>query len=118
MDCEGMAQESGEIEIRPLAKFIKRFAGVPACPRDVPTTAPQKYYHLPGASEYAICQDCYLTVIERDGDALAKEMVLSARPMPRMTCQLYSERMRMVWADAAATSDKALLLQKVYLTPA
>jgi hypothetical protein len=117
MSCEA-AQETGETDLRPLANFIKRFAGVPACPRDVPTAIPQKFYHIPGSSEYAICQECYLTIIEpeaKKGCALAQEVLLSTRSMPRMTCQLYSERMRMVWADAVATSDKAFLLQKVFI---
>ncbi|KUJ17947.1 uncharacterized protein LY89DRAFT_683924 [Mollisia scopiformis] len=117
MNCERATQESGEVDMRPLAKFIKRFTGIPACPRDVAPTVPQKFYHLPGASEYPICQDCYLTVIEPEakegGVTLAQEVVLSTRPMPGMTCQLYSERMRMIWADAVATSDKAFLLQKL-----
>jgi hypothetical protein len=119
MSCELAAQETGEIDMRPLANFIKRFARVPACPRDVPTTIPRKFYHIPGGSEYTICQDCYLTIIEpeaKEGVALAQEVLLSTRSMPRMTCQLYSERMRMVWADAVATSDKDFLLQKVYLS--
>lgn len=119
MSCELAVQETGEIDIRPLANFIKRFARVPACPRDVPTTTSQRFYHIPGASEYAICQDCYLTIIEpeaKKGIALAQEVLLSTKSMPRMTCQLYSERMRMVWVDAVATSDKAFLLQKVCLS--
>jgi hypothetical protein len=119
INCEQAAHETDELDMRPLADFIKRFTNVPACPKDIPTSIPRKFYHIPGGSEYAICQDCYLTFIEPEasaGGVLAQEVLLSPKPMPQMTCQLYSERMRRVWADAVATSDKAFLLQKVCLS--
>ena len=119
INCEQAAHETDELDMRPLADFIKRFTNVPACPKDIPTSIPRKFYHIPGGSEYAICQDCYLIFIEpeaRAGGVLAQEVLLSPKPMPQMTCQLFSERMRRVWADAVATSDKACLLQQVCLS--
>jgi len=68
-------------------------------------------------SELTICEKCYSEVIQPDmlkGVDLAKR----ADPTPSIfpggfTCQLYSERMRRVWAEAAARGDIEYFRQKL-----
>jgi hypothetical protein len=71
-------------------------------------------------SGLTICGKCYLEVIQPD---MLKGVDLAKRVDPRPSifpggfmCQLYSERMRRVWAGAAARGDIEYLRQKVSIS--
>jgi hypothetical protein len=86
------------------------------CPRNVPSTT-LKCYAMQDLFDFTICEKCFAEVIRPDADKgvdLARRFdrrpsVLSSG----FTCQLYSDRMRRVWNEAAATSNLDHLRQKV-----
>lgn len=86
------------------------------CPRNVSSQI-LKCHTMREISELTVCGECYAAVIKPDvqkGLDLAKRIDTAPTPYPRgFTCQLYSDRMRRIWAEAAARGDIEFLRQKV-----
>ncbi|KAK0712866.1 hypothetical protein B0T26DRAFT_601363, partial [Lasiosphaeria miniovina] len=87
------------------------------CPRNYPSTT-LKCHTMQGLFDFTVCEQCYGDVIKPDADngidlARRFDMTASSVPGPGFTCQLYSDRMRRVWRDAASTGDMEHLRQKV-----
>ncbi|KAK3384938.1 hypothetical protein B0H63DRAFT_394871 [Podospora didyma] len=86
------------------------------CPRNLPFTG-LKCHTMQGLFDFTVCEQCFADVIKPDADKgvnLALWVNPSASVMPAgFTCQLYSERMRRVWSEAASTGNMEHLRQKV-----
>jgi hypothetical protein len=72
---------------------------------------------MQGLFELMVCEQCYRDVVKPDADRgaeLARRFDGNASAIPSgFTCQLYSDRMRRVWAEAVSTGDFEQLRQKV-----
>jgi hypothetical protein len=86
------------------------------CPRNWPSTN-LKCHTMQGVWEFTVCEQCYAEVIRPDaerGVGLAMYFDGNAALVHSgFTCQLYSERMRQVWREAAAANNVEYLRQKV-----
>ncbi|KAK1753363.1 hypothetical protein QBC47DRAFT_386216 [Echria macrotheca] len=86
------------------------------CPRNMLSTT-HKCYTMQGLFDFTVCEDCYGAVVKLDldkGVELARRFDGTPSAMASgFTCQLYSDRMRRVWADAVSTGDFEYLRQKV-----
>ena len=91
-------------------------APVGLCPRKSPSTT-LSCHTMRGLFDFTVCQQCYADVIQPDlarGVELARQFDTSPAAMPSgFTCQLYSERMRRVWSEAASAGDFNHLQKKV-----
>lgn len=89
------------------------------CPQSYPSST-VKCYVMRALSDLTVCEKCFAEVIKPDQDRgveLARRFDSAPSTMPSgFTCQLYSTRMRQVWAQAASTGDLAPLGQKVKST--
>jgi len=86
------------------------------CPRNTVSTS-QKCHTIPVLLDFTVCEQCYAAVVKPDaarGVEFARRIDPTASVLPSgFTCQLYSDRMRRVWADAASTGNFETLRQKV-----
>jgi hypothetical protein len=86
------------------------------CPRDYPSTT-LRCHTMQGIFDFTVCEQCYAEIIKPDADRgvdLARRVDGNASAMPSgFTCQLYSDRMRHVWNEAASTGNVEYLGQKV-----
>lgn len=95
---------------------------VPAglCPQNYPSNT-LKCYSMRDLSDCTVCEKCYAEVIKPDlnnGVDIARLFDGMASTISSgFTCQLYSERMRRVWAQASSTGDLEFLRQKASRTP-
>ncbi|KAK0725022.1 hypothetical protein B0H67DRAFT_607390 [Lasiosphaeris hirsuta] len=85
------------------------------CPRNLLSTT-TKCHTMQGLFDLTVCENCYASVIKPDADRgveMARRFEGNPSAMPSgFTCQLYSDRMRRVWSDAASTGDFEYLRQK------
>jgi hypothetical protein len=86
------------------------------CPQNYASST-LKCYTMRGLFEFTVCEKCYAEVIKTDldrGVELARHFDTPPSVIPSgFTCQLYSARMRQVWAQAAQTGNLEFLAQKV-----
>lgn len=86
------------------------------CPQNYPSST-VRCYAMRDLFDFTICEKCFAEVIKPDlerGVELARRFDSAPSIMPSgFTCQLYSARMRQVWAQAASTEDISFLGQKV-----
>ncbi|KAL2127768.1 hypothetical protein VTI74DRAFT_10184 [Chaetomium olivicolor] len=86
------------------------------CPRNIPSTT-LRCYTMQGLVDFTVCEQCYSDVIRPDVDngiSMARQFDADPSAIASgFTCQLYSDRMRQVWREAASTGNLAYLQQKV-----
>jgi hypothetical protein len=116
------------VPIADMSQFIElvmTLATIPECPRSRPS--PQLTWHyIPSEPEITVCSECFDSVIGPDARRhvpLATMFVSSPRPvtagssssrLPSLqpTCQMYSDRMRGIWAVAVEDMDPEYYLRK------
>ncbi|WYZ42543.1 hypothetical protein EsH8_VI_000242 [Colletotrichum jinshuiense] len=96
-------------DTQPLESYALEFANLPLCPRDEDFQNRRWY----GWQDCTICPSCYHEFIR--GTALAASMPLKGETVPAsLMCEMYSPRMRCLYADACArTPPNASELLKV-----
>ncbi|KAK0648900.1 hypothetical protein B0T16DRAFT_456352 [Cercophora newfieldiana] len=86
------------------------------CPRNFPSST-SRCHTMQGLFDLTVCGQCYDSVVKPDADRgveLARRFDGNGSAMSYgFTCQLYSGRMRRVWAEAVSTGDFEHLRQKV-----
>ncbi|KAL1836846.1 hypothetical protein VTJ49DRAFT_4596 [Mycothermus thermophilus] len=140
--CGMAAAKSGRPDLGQLVDWLRKnppqprgtFAGIAAmgggmgnalfqppppnglCPKNWPSTS-LRCHTMQGVWEFTVCEQCYAEVIRPDaerGGMLARYFDGNAAVVHSgFTCQLYSDRMRRVWSEAAASGNVEYLQQKV-----
>ncbi|EFQ31343.1 hypothetical protein CGRA01v4_10654 [Colletotrichum graminicola] len=86
-------------DTQPLESYALEFASLPLCPRDEDFQNRRWY----GWKDCAVCPSCYHEFVR--GTALAASMPLKGDMVPSsLMCEMYSPRMRGLYADACARS--------------
>jgi hypothetical protein len=112
-DFAADAMDKRIINLAPMAKYISEYANVAECAKDHAVNRP--CHTIPGIPDFTVCPDCYHTIVlptVQSGSQLARSMNATATYTQNWTCQLYSARMRQVWADATTSNDANFLRQK------
>lgn len=112
--AERNATKEQPVNLRPLARFIERYAALPECNKDV--KAARQYFYSPQCPEFTVCQSCFEGVVREDRDQ-EKPIANSFPAAPNgssgsFTCSLYSTRMKQMYASAVAGNNMTLLQQK------
>lgn len=119
---EDALEHRGRPSLRSLIKLVKKKASVRECTRDDIILDKEWHFHhsLP---EFTVCEECYMDVVEpaaRRGSKLS----LRFSEVPRLifdgysrskegaSCQLYSPRMREIFAKAVEKDDLEYLRKK------
>jgi hypothetical protein len=128
--CVVMSAQAGRVDMSALANGLRDnppparggVAGRPwqapsgPCPQNYPSST-LKCYVMRDLFDFTVCEKCFAEVIKPDQDRgleLARRFDSGPSTMSSgFTCQLYSPRMRQIWAQAASTGDLAFLAQKV-----
>lgn len=101
-------------------RLTKDFAGIRPCRRDDQFRGTEWHYtpHLP---DFTICEECFMEVVrpaQRAGYAVAdlipRESSLPANINTKLSCQLYSPRMRAIFEECCRNQDIASL--KIHAT--
>lgn len=114
---ESIAKQSREFRRQPnllaFTKLAKEMADIRECSRD-DMLFDQQWHTMPQIPEFTVCEDCYLEVIrpaKKNGSALASNFSHNpefvAGPKVANSCQLYSPRIRIIFADACKRNDLA-----------
>lgn len=128
--CVVASAQAGRTDMSALVNWLRdnpppSRGGVPSRPWQAPSgPCPQNYpsstlrcYIMRDLFDFTVCEKCFAEVIKPDVDRgveLARRFDTAPSTMPSgFTCQLYSTRMRQVWAHAASTGDLAFLGLKV-----
>ncbi|KAJ1556197.1 hypothetical protein HK405_005347 [Cladochytrium tenue] len=94
-------------DLGPLAKYIEDFASVPVCAKGNAVSRPG---HVFQGLDLIVCEECYKTVVKPAADA-GSELARSVGSAPAFaqnwTCQLYSPRVRQLWAECTSPSAPA-----------
>ena len=127
--CVVVSAQAGRTDMSPLVNWLRENppparGGAPGRPWQAPSgPCPQNYpsitlrcYVMRDLFDLTVCEKCFTEVIKPDQDRgveLAKRFDTAPATMPSgFTCQVYSPRMRQVWAQAASTGDLAFLGHK------
>ncbi|KAL1617866.1 hypothetical protein SLS56_010828 [Neofusicoccum ribis] len=121
---EATMSRSGKPDLSSILELVSEHSWKRECTRD--TTIFNGLWHtLPGLPDLTICEECYNDVVYPDvkrGSKLADEITRTLQFVPGEaelvtgegnSCQLYSPRMRRVWARAAQDDDAIYLARKV-----
>ena len=102
-------------KIRSFIRYAKAFAGVRPCGRD-DQYRNTKWYYTPYLPEFTICEECFIEVVlpaQRAGYAVADlipgKSSLPADPNTKISCQLYSARMRAIFDECCKNQNVASL---------
>ncbi|TDZ46946.1 hypothetical protein CTRI78_v008779 [Colletotrichum trifolii] len=94
-------------DTRALERYALEFANLPPCPRDEDFTN-RRWYGWKGC---AVCPACYHEFVAR-GSPLAGRMELRGDTVAgSLMCEMYSPRMRALYAEACERSDESGLLE-------
>ncbi len=120
------------LDLGPLIELTRERVETPICQRD--TLLVDRAWHvIPSLPDFTVCQSCFAAVVQpavRAGDSVVAQLVT---PAPQLvpfgsgpgsphgggglgqgrSCQLYSPRMRRVWATAVAADDLQYLARRV-----
>lgn len=121
------AHESSDLDgpyapdTRNLVRLVRRKVAVDECPGDDVALSHAKWFIIPSVPDFTVCEECYDDIVwpeldpARNGpggiaDAFQRSMV---RIPSRRTCQLGSERKRMVWRKAVERNDVHVLTKEL-----
>ncbi|SPN97248.1 uncharacterized protein DNG_00762 [Cephalotrichum gorgonifer] len=109
------AAEGLTVDMARLAEDVALVSCASTCPRDRPVSN-EKWYILPWLPELTVCTACFdeavYPLLARDLRA-GRSFAMHTQRMPVGTCQLYSDRMREVYAMALERDDARLLQDEV-----
>ncbi|KAI9832285.1 MAG: hypothetical protein M1819_004463 [Sarea resinae] len=98
-------------DMRELARFVRHRAAMRQCSRD-DLVLGQGWHVIPQLPDLTVCEECYADVVVpaiESGSALAGLFSRNLEPVglahQGVSCQLYSRRMRRVFADAVRDED-------------
>jgi hypothetical protein len=100
--------ETGTLDTRPLANYVKKWAPIPVCMKAESTLPGTKSWTFPTSiPNYAACEECYtyhvLPLLESDNPpTILKEMKQNVYPSG-FVCDLYSPRLVQWFKDACAS---------------
>ena len=116
---ESIANQAKEFRRPPntlsFTDLAKEMADIRECSRD-DMLLDQQWHIMPQIPELTVCEDCYLEVVrpaKKNGFALASNFSPNpefiAGPNVAISCQLYSPRIRGIFADSCKRNDLASL---------
>lgn len=119
-----LKSRSGTPDMSPFLELASEHAWKRECPRDEVLLG-ALWHSLPGLPEFTVCEECYEDIIYPDvkrGSRLADHVTRTLQFVPSEaelvtgegnSCQLYSPRMRRVWARSVTDDDAVYLARKV-----
>ncbi|KAK7723367.1 hypothetical protein SLS57_004561 [Botryosphaeria dothidea] len=119
-----LKSRSGTPDMSPFLELASEHAWKRECPRDEVLLG-ALWHSLPGLPEFTVCEECYEDTIYPDvkrGSRLADHVTRTLQFVPSEaelvtgegnSCQLYSPRMRRVWARSVTDDDAVYLARKV-----
>ncbi|KAL3422629.1 ser arg-related nuclear matrix protein [Phlyctema vagabunda] len=107
------ADDIDGLDTRNIASLVKRLAMVDECEhgKDV---YDQRWHLITQLPEFTVCEECYDEVVypNEKRRAIPAMFVKSAQRLARASCQLYSPRMRAIFAEAVENDDYKYLAAK------
>ncbi|KAI1767698.1 hypothetical protein GGR53DRAFT_86953 [Hypoxylon sp. FL1150] len=103
-------------DVQALADRIRAMAAVPECAGSLPVTD-ARWYTMLSLPDFTVCEECFGGVvwpmIQSDSRSVAANFLQSPERRALAACQLYSPRMRRVFAEAVRTGDVRYLAAKL-----
>ncbi|KAJ4375487.1 hypothetical protein N0V86_007018 [Didymella sp. IMI 355093] len=109
--------ETGTLDTRPLANYVKKWAPIPVCMKAESTLPGTKSWTFPTSiPNYAACEECYtyhiLPLLESDNPpTILKEMRQNVYP-GGFVCDLYSPRLIQWLKDACASYNLETIMTR------
>ena len=118
-ELDRLAGYSKKKDLRPkdisnFADFVKKKTRYRECSKDSRLATPL-WHFIPRLPEFTICEECFEEIVWPLKDKpIAREVLKTVQKVPTyrpdhhipgISCQLYSQRMRKVFADAVARND-------------
>jgi hypothetical protein len=108
-----------EANMQRFIQLVRTFAEVPSCRRDDQFRG-VKWHFIPHLPDFTVCAECYLDVVwpaARSGSEIADSFNRTLQSPPsstaRMSCQLYSPRMRAIFDECCKREDFGALRNHV-----
>ena len=108
------------VDFLPFTSLARHLCTLPPCPRDT-LLLDAKWHTIPSLPIFTVCPSCYESVIlphQQASSDLALRFnriarsLITENPVLGSSCQLYSSRMRRVFARAVADNDTRYLARK------
>ncbi|EKG17924.1 hypothetical protein MPH_04873 [Macrophomina phaseolina MS6] len=120
---QALKSRTGAPDMAPFLNLASAHAWKRECTRDEILLG-NPWHFLPGIPEFTVCEECYEDVVYPEvkrGSRLADDVTRTLQFVPSdaeftgegNSCQLYSLRMRRVWARAVEDDDAVYLARKV-----
>jgi len=102
-------------DLKNLADGLRRVSFVEECPRDTDCDR-RKWFLMQSLPTFTVCEECYEDVVLPEvtaNNAIACNFYRRPEVLPKGACQLYSQRMRDIFAEACQTNGLNFLKAKV-----
>ena len=109
------------VDFTPFTALARHLSSLPPCPRDT-LLLDAEWHTIPSVPIFTVCPSCYESIItphQQASSDIALRFNRVPRPAPTenpvlgSSCQLYSSRMRRVFARAVSDNDTRYLARKV-----
>ncbi|RAL67658.1 hypothetical protein DID88_008404 [Monilinia fructigena] len=112
--ADDAAYHNSSPDTRALAKLARKFSVLEECQQstDLPD---RRWYFITQLPDFTVCEECFDDVVVpelEDGKAIPLMFTKVPQRIQKASCQLYSERMRVVFQKACNSDDYMLLATK------